>query len=36
MIGFVHPITGQYLEFESELPEYFKDFIKKISYGKDV
>ena len=27
-IGFVHPITGEYLEFESELPEYFKDFLR--------
>ncbi len=28
-IGFVHPITKQYLEFESELPEYFKEFLKE-------
>lgn len=28
-IGFVHPITKQYLEFESELPEYFKAFLKE-------
>lgn len=27
-IGFVHPITGEYLEFESELPEYFKAFLR--------
>ncbi len=31
VIGFVHPITGEYLEFQSELPEYFKDFIRRIS-----
>lgn len=30
-IGFIHPITGQYLEFDSELPEYFKDFLRRIS-----
>lgn len=30
-IGFVHPSTGEYLEFESELPEYFSEFLKKIS-----
>ena len=36
MIGFVHPVTGKYLEFESELPEYFTDFIRRISNGKDV
>ena len=29
-IGFVHPRTGQYLEFESELPEYFKKFLSKL------
>lgn len=29
-IGFVHPRTGEYLEFESELPEYFKAFINQI------
>ena len=28
-IGFVHPITGEYLEFESPLPEYFENFLKK-------
>lgn len=26
-IGFVHPISGDYLEFESELPQYFKSFL---------
>lgn len=26
-IGFVHPITGEYLEFESELPQYFVSFL---------
>ncbi len=31
VIGFIHPITGEYLEFQSELPEYFKDFIRRIS-----
>jgi len=28
MIGFIHPVTGEYLRFESDLPEYFKGFIK--------
>ena len=27
-IGFIHPVTNEYLEFESELPEYFKEFIR--------
>lgn len=30
-IGFVHPITKEYLEFTCELPEYFKDFLRRIS-----
>ena len=29
-IGFVHPITGQWLEFESGLPDYFIKFLKAI------
>ncbi len=29
-IGFVHPITNEYLEFTSDLPDYFKDFIKRL------
>ena len=28
-VGFIHPISHKYLEFESELPEYFKDFLKR-------
>jgi 23S rRNA pseudouridine1911/1915/1917 synthase len=28
-IGFIHPVTGAYMEFTSDLPEYFKDFIEK-------
>ena len=29
-IGFTHPITGEWLEFESELPEYFTKFLKNL------
>lgn len=29
-LGFVHPITGEYLEFNAPLPEYFEDFLKRI------
>ena len=29
-IGFVHPRTGEWLEFESELPEYFTSFLDKL------
>ncbi len=28
-LGFVHP-DGNYLEFESELPDYFKDFLSRL------
>ncbi len=30
-IGFIHPITKEYLEFTSDLPPYFTDFIRRIS-----
>lgn len=30
MIGFIHPITGEYLEFESDLPDYFTAFVKTL------
>ena len=30
VIGFVHPKTGEYMEFTSDLPEYFTDFLKKM------
>lgn len=29
-IGFVHPRTGEYMEFDSELPDYFVRFLKEI------
>ena len=28
-IGFVHPITKKFLRFDSELPDYFTNFLKK-------
>jgi 23S rRNA pseudouridine1911/1915/1917 synthase len=28
-LAFPHPSTGEYMEFEAELPQYFKDLIKK-------
>lgn len=30
-IGFIHPVTGEYMEFTTELPQYFKDFLRRIS-----
>ena len=29
-IGFVHPISGEYLQFDSPLPPYFTNFLDKI------
>ncbi|KRQ86547.1 Ribosomal large subunit pseudouridine synthase D [Caloramator mitchellensis] len=29
-LGFVHPRTGEYMEFSAELPEYFTDLIEKL------
>ncbi|MDD6729252.1 MAG: RluA family pseudouridine synthase [Eubacteriales bacterium] len=29
-IGFVHPRTREYMEFKSELPDYFKAFLSKL------
>lgn len=29
-IGFIHPSTGEYMEFTSELPEYFVSIINKL------
>ena len=33
VIGFVHPKTNEYLEFDSELPEYFTKFLKDCNNG---
>ncbi len=32
-IGFVHPVSGEYLEFDSPLPDYFTAVLGKISNG---
>ena len=29
-LGFIHPKSGEYVEFTSELPEYFEELIKKL------
>jgi len=29
-LGFIHPSTGQYIEFDSELPEYFKKLLNTL------
>lgn len=30
LIGFIHPGSGKYIEFETELPDYFKNFLLEI------
>ena len=30
VLGFVHPRTGEYMEFSADLPEYFEDLLKKL------
>ena len=31
VLGFVHPRTGEYVEFEAPLPEYFQKLLEKYS-----
>lgn len=30
LLGFIHPVSGEYMEFESDLPLYFKNLIQKL------
>ena len=30
ILGFVHPRTGEYMEFSAPLPEYFEELLKKL------
>lgn len=32
-IGFVHPVTGEYMEFSSPLPQYFTSFVSQLQNG---
>ena len=32
-LGFVHPVTGQYMQFDSPLPEYFTAFLARLRKG---
>ncbi|MBE6787133.1 MAG: RluA family pseudouridine synthase [Ruminococcaceae bacterium] len=32
-IGFIHPTKHEYLEFDSNLPEYFEKFLRKLKNG---
>lgn len=29
-LGFIHPVSGEYMEFNSQLPEYFVEIIEKL------
>ncbi len=31
VLGFIHPRTNEYIEFKSELPDYFKEILRKLS-----
>lgn len=31
-LGFIHPTTQEYVEFDSELPDYFEMIINKIKH----
>jgi 23S rRNA pseudouridine1911/1915/1917 synthase len=33
-LGFVHPISGEYIEFESDLPDYFKNVLEKLKLNQ--
>lgn len=33
-LGFVHPATGEYLEFNAPLPDYFQKFLRKLRGGE--
>lgn len=33
VLGFVHPSTGEYMEFEAPLPEYFEELLRKLRQG---
>jgi 23S rRNA pseudouridine1911/1915/1917 synthase len=30
LLGFHHPVTGQYMEFKSDMPEHFKEFLEEL------
>ena len=30
IIGFIHPSTNEWVEFDSEIPEYFKNFMSNL------
>ena len=35
-LGFIHPRTNKYIEFDSNLPEYFEELIKKLKNKENI
>ncbi|MDP4119015.1 MAG: RluA family pseudouridine synthase [Bacillota bacterium] len=35
MLGFVHPLSGKYMEFTAPLPDYFKEVLEKLALCKE-
>ena len=33
VLGFVHPRTGDYMEFTAPLPAYFEEILQKLRHG---
>jgi len=29
-VGYIHPVSGEYMEFTRELPEYFSEVLEKL------
>ncbi|MDO4265748.1 MAG: RluA family pseudouridine synthase [Eubacteriales bacterium] len=36
VLGFVHPSTGEYMEFSAPLPDYFLDVLKKLKLTQEL
>ncbi len=36
VLGFMHPVTGEYMEFSAELPTYFTELIEKLRVMQNV
>ena len=34
VLGFIHPTTGEYMEFQAELPGYFRALLERFRHGK--
>lgn len=34
ILGFVHPVTGEYMEFDAPLPEYFVSLLERLRMGR--